>query len=115
MARGPCMRCRRRGRMQATASLRTLAACDGGDHLKLSLGVGVTPRSATWCVVGGGSAGHLGLAGARGGVRSAPGRADDPAGTWRGHRRTRAAGRQAGRDPAQPPAPRCHAPVRPCR
>lgn len=29
-------------RMQATASLRTLAACDGGDHLKLSLGVGVT-------------------------------------------------------------------------
>ena len=28
--------------MQATASLRTLAACDGGDHLKLSLGVGVT-------------------------------------------------------------------------
>ncbi|WP_405406237.1 IucA/IucC family protein [Paracoccus sp. Ld10] len=29
-------------RMQATASLRTLAACDGGDHLKLSVGVGVT-------------------------------------------------------------------------
>ncbi|WP_415639317.1 IucA/IucC family protein, partial [Paracoccus nototheniae] len=28
--------------MQATASLRTLAARDGGDHLKLSLGVGVT-------------------------------------------------------------------------